>query len=351
MAELHFAVPGDLATLTGGYLYDRRIVEGLRAAGWRVHVHALDPSFPRPHAAALAEAAGVLAAIPDGAALVADGLALGGMPDLAAALAGRLALTALVHHPLADETGLEPAAAARLRESERRSLAAARRVIVTSAATARALAAHYGVEPGKVTVVEPGSDPAPLARGSGDGELALLCVATLTPRKGHAVLFDALAGLAGRRWRLTCAGGLERDPATAAALMEQIARLGISGRVTLAGELTPPALGALYDRADAFVLASFHEGYGMALAEALARGLPVVSTTAGAIPDTVPEDAGLLVPPGDSTALAAALARLLDDPALRGRLAAGARAARGRLPAWETTVARFAAAVAEAATA
>lgn len=348
MAALHFAVPGDPATLTGGYLYDRRIVEALRAGGRQVAVHSLSAAFPRPDAAALAHARGVLAAIPPGATVVVDGLALGAMPGVAAQHSPRLDLVALVHHPLADETGLDAARAQRLRRSERRALAAARRVIVTSAATARSLAADYGVASARIAVVEPGTDPAPLARGSGGDTPALLCVASLTPRKGHAVLLDALARLRGRRWRLTCAGSAQRDPATAAALREQARRLGLLERIEFAGELPPAALGALYDRADAFVLASYHEGYGMALAEALARGLPVVSTTAGAIPGTVPPDAGLLVPPGDAAALSVALARLLDDATLCAALAAGARAARARLATWDDAAARFAAALAAA---
>lgn len=347
MRALHFAVPGDLETLTGGYLYDRRIVAELRAAGWSVTMLPLDPSFPHPDAAAREHARCALAAIPDGATLVLDGLALGALPELAAGQARRLNLVALVHHPLAEETGLDAATAARLRESERRALAAVGRVIATSAATARALAHGYGVAASRIAVVEPGTDPAPLARDSGGGGLSLLCVATLTPRKGHAVLFEALARVAERRWRLVCAGSAERDPATAAALTAQLTRLGIARRVELAGELAPAALDVLYNRADAFVLASYHEGYGMALAEALARALPVVSTTAGAIPDTVPAGAGLLVPPGDTVALAAALARLLDDDSLRTRLAAGARAARDRLPTWSAAAAGFAAALAE----
>jgi glycosyltransferase involved in cell wall biosynthesis len=128
-------------------------------------------------------------------------------------------------------------------------------------------------------------------------------------------------------------------------LRHRIAALGLGGRVTLTGEEGEAAIGAYYERADVFVLPSFHEGYGMALAEALAHGLPIVSTRAGAIPDTVPPDAGRLVPPGDVAALAAALAAVLDDPSLRARLAAGARAARERLPSWESACGRFAAAL------
>src|SRR5215470_9773184 len=107
-------------------------------------------------------------------------------------------------------------------------------------------------------------------------------------------------------------------------------------------------IGALereYERADLFVLASYLEGYGMALAEAVARGIPVVSTTAGAIPETVPPAAGVLVPPGDSRALAKALAPLLDHDDARARLAASARDAAAALPTWRTAAERFAAAL------
>ncbi len=344
MRVLAFVVPGDLATLTGGYRYDRRQIEGLRADGWQVACHSLDPGFPAPSDRALRDAAETLGAIPDGRLTVIDGLAYGAMPEIAAAHAARLRLVALVHHPLADETGLAPGTAERLRQSERRALAVARRVIVTSTATARALGG-LGVPAERIDVVEPGTDPAPLARGSTGPGLGLLCVGAMTPRKGHAVLIEALARVADRAWHLVCVGSLERSPATVADLRGQIDAAGLSGRVTLAGEEGEDAIGAYYERADVFVLPSFHEGYGMALAEALAHGLPIVSTRAGAIPDTVPQDAGRLVPPGDPAKLAGALAALLDDPSLRGRLAAGARAARARLPSWELACGRFAAAL------
>jgi len=93
--------------------------------------------------------------------------------------------------------------------------------------------------------------------------------------------------------------------------------------------------------ADVFVLPSFHEGYGMVFAEALAHGLPIVATTAGAIPDTVPGDTGLLVPPGDVRALSEALRRVVEDTALRTRLAAAARRAGRRLPDWPAAVDRW----------
>jgi len=261
---------------------------------------------------------------------------------LAHAHAQRLRWVALVHHPLALETGLAAAQRLALQHSEMRALAAARGVIVTSPFTARHLGADFGVPPERIAVVEPGTEPAPLASGSADDGLSLLCVATITPRKGHALLAEALAGLKDRPWTLHCAGSLTMDPACADALARTIARHGLEQRIVMHGEQDEAGLRKLYQHADAFVLPSFHEGYGMALAEAIAHGLPVISTRAGAIADTVPPEAGLLVPPGDLPALRAALQRLLDDAPWRAQLGAGARAARTRLPGWADSSARFA---------
>jgi glycosyltransferase involved in cell wall biosynthesis len=337
-------IPGDPATRTGGYRYDRRIMGGLAALGWRVELHRLSARFPHPDPAALCEADAVLAALPEQALVVIDGLALGAMPEVAAAHRDRLRLVALVHHPLALETGLDEAARRRLFASEREALRQVRGVIVTSPSTARALAA-YDIAPERCAVVPPGTDPAPLAKGSRGGNLVLLCVAALTPRKGHDLLFQALARLDGPTWRLRCAGNASLHPPTAARLRKLATELGLADRIAFLGELDEDALADQYQRADLFVLPSYHEGYGMALAEALACGLPVVSTTAGAIPDTVPATAGLLVPPGDEAALTEALARLMGEPGLRERLASGARVVRRTLPDWPDSCARFAAAL------
>lgn len=340
---LDLVVPGSLATRTGGYGYDRRIVAELGARGHAVTVHELAGEWPRPDAAARRAAAERFAEIPAGRCVVVDGLAFGALPELAREAAKRLALVALVHHPLADESGLDEAEAARLRDTERRALTAARRVVTTSAATARALVAHYDVPPERIATVEPGTDAAPEARGSADGIPNLLCVATLTARKGHATLFDALARLADRSWRLRCIGSATRDPATARALGERLARLGIADRVALDGEVDDAALDRAFSAADLFVLASRHEGYGMVFAESLARALPVVASGSGAVAETVPADAGIVVAVGDVDALTDAIGSWLDEPALRARLASGARRARGTLRSWERAGAEFAA--------
>lgn len=341
---LTFIVPGALDQVTGGYLFDRRIVEGLRGTGRAVSVCELPGTvFPAADEVALAAADGIFARLPDGAAIVFDGLALPALERCLPAAAKRLRLVAFVHHPLAVETGLSAADGRRLADLERALLPLVRGVLCPSARTAEAVMA-YGVPAVRVAVTPPGTvkPAAPAPPPAAGGTLRLLTVATVTPRKGHLLLIEALAGLADRDWHLVCVGSLIRDPATAAALHAAIAAHGLGERVTLAGEWPPDVIACAYAQADLFVLPSYHEGYGMAYAEALAFGLPIVATRAGAIPDTVPETAGMLVAPGDARALATALAMLLDDSGLRARLAAGAAAAGRTLPDWDRAVAGWA---------
>src|SRR5688572_159336 len=202
--------------------------------------------------------------------------------------------------------------------------------------------ARYAVAPERIVVVEPGTDRVPLAHGSRGRVIELLTVATLNPGKGHELLLEALSVIEAPAWRLTCAGSLTRDPATAARVRAVAARLQLEERVAFVGDLDRDALAARYDGADVAVLATRQETYGMAVAEALAYGLPVVATSTGAIPQLVGEDAGLLVPVGDRNALAQALTRVIGDAALRQRLAEGARRRRDRLPTWEDAARRMA---------
>jgi glycosyltransferase involved in cell wall biosynthesis len=164
--------------------------------------------------------------------------------------------------------------------------------------------------------------------------VALLSVGALVPRKGFDTLIEALATIRDLDWRLTIAGPRDRDPVTARQIAALIAQLGLEARVTLAGAVASDRLAALYSAADLFVLASRFEGYGMAFAEAASCGLPIIGTTAGAIPDTMLPGAGLLVPPDDAPALAAALRRLIGDAGERARFAEAAFAAADRLPTW-----------------
>jgi glycosyltransferase involved in cell wall biosynthesis len=292
----------------------------------------------------MATAAASLAACPDGALVLIDGLALGMMPALAAAHANRLRVVALVHHPLALESGLPVDIADRLRISEREALKHVRAVIVTSEMTAATLVRDFGVPPEAITVATPGVDrPASSWMAASNATPKLLAVGMVTPRKAYDVLVDALARIADLDWHCTVAGSLERAPETAASVRRQIERHALTGRIDLFGEVADPT--ALYETADIFVLPSRYEGYGMAIAEAMAYGLPVVATRVGAIPEVVPDSAGLLVPPDDPAALAHTLRRLIENQSLRRGYAVGASAAAQRFAQWRDTAARIASAL------
>lgn len=337
---LFFVVPGDIGTKTGGYEYDRQIITGLRRHTWDVEVVSLPGSYPSLMADARVAAARALAAIPDQATVLVDGLAYGVLSAEAARERSRLSLYALVHHPLGLETGLDEADSARLLRSERAALSVSRGVIVTSPRTVDAVEA-LGVEHDRIAVVEPGTDQRPVAAGSAGAALHMVSVASLVPRKGHDTLFDALECLTHLPWRLTCVGSLQRASTYAAALVRRAEDGPLVGRVTLAGELTGVALDAVFHAADLFVLPTRYEGYGMAVAEALARGIPVVSTATGAIAELVGAEAGVLVPPSDKESLARVLEAVLRDTACLERLRRGALRARESLPTWDTACTRM----------
>lgn len=343
MKRVVFAVPGSLDTPTGGYAYDRRIVAELRRLGWDVECLDIGEGFPSPDEATRSAARSLLLKVPDGQPIVVDGLALGVLPDVAAEIASRHPLLGLVHHPLALEWGLPAERAETLHRSEQAALALVHEVVVTSPTTAKLVASHYGVPADHITVARPGSDPAPRSRGSRSEVPHLLSVGAVVPRKGFDVLVAALATLAELPWQLTIAGDLTRDLNEAARLDVSISQHKLVGRVAALGAVSSERLAALYDDADVFVLASRYEGYGMAYAEALSHGLPVIGTTAGAIPDTVPQAAGLLVAPGDVAELAEALRRVIAYTELRRRLSEGALASARTLPTWQQSAAIFAA--------
>jgi len=338
--DVWFAVPGDLATLTGGYAYARRLMAALPAAGWFAHHVPLPAGFPNPGADELQTTADIFASLKPGTNVLVDGLAFGALPPTL--LSDRdLSFTALVHHPLADETGISAPDAARLKAGERAALALAQSVVVTSAHTGKTLADQYGVPRDWIYLAEPGTDAAPRAVGSRTAP-KLLTVATLTHRKAHDVLIEGLARIKDLAWTIDLVGSAERDPAVTAKVRALITQHGLEDRVVLRGELQNAGLDATYAGADIFVLPSRHEGYGMVFAEALARGLPVVACAAGAVTDTVPDGTGLLVPPDDPDALSNALRRLLSSEALRRSMSERAWDHGRSLPTWSDTAAHVA---------
>jgi glycosyltransferase involved in cell wall biosynthesis len=320
---------------SGGNVYDRHLCEELTRSGWSVGEHE-----------ATATLAGVIADIPEGRVVLVDGLvAVDHVHDLLLH-ADRLRIVVLLHMPFGErDAGVQAA--------ESLVLSVATAVVTTSQWSRRWVLDHYALPPERVHVAEPGAGPADLAPGSDAGG-GLLCVAAATADKGHAVLLAALAEVVDLPWRLTCVGSLDRDRELAVRLQRHARELGIADRVTWTGALTGTDLEKAWLEADALLLATRAESWGLVVTEALAHGLPVLATDVGGLPEALGslEDGGLpglLVPADDASALAEAVRRWLSEAALRDRLRAAARARRTTLTGWPVTADRVARVLAEVA--
>jgi glycosyltransferase involved in cell wall biosynthesis len=352
LPPITFLVDGALDQPTGGYLYDRIVIDGLRERGASVQIESLTVGGPFTTALENGRVALRRAREPRYGLVIVDELChpRTALASLIHRVRPRARLVALVHHLGASERS-GPSARARL-ALERLLLDAASRVIVTSETTLRAVAAA-GVDPTRIHAVLPGCDrlgercepPLPAV----DGRVRLLFLGSLTPRKGVLALVRAMAAVSSRA-TLTLVGPADRDLAYAAAVRAAIAGSPARDRIRVTGTLPDAGVAAALASHDLFVLPSLHEGFGIAIAEALAHGLGVIATTAGAIPEVVRDGReAILVPPGDERALAAALARAVDDAVLRAAMQAAAIVRARALPRWKDTQREFAEALRSAA--
>ena len=334
VTQAALAVPGDITTLTGGTIYDRRLLHALRDLGVNVTHITLPASFPAPTSRDMTATFQRLSSLPDTCPVIIDGLAYGALDPLRVAQI-RAPIVALVHHPLAMEAGLTPARARVLHETERANLGLAAQVLVPSPHTAAILTSDYDVPATRITVARPGTDQ-PTAKAPQPDPPLILSVGIQMRRKGHDVLLQALNQIRDLPWQASIVGS-PIDPAHAAQLHQLQTSLDLSNRVTLTGRIDRAALDVFYSTATLFALATRYEGYGIAFDEALANGLPIVSCNTGAVPETVPANAGILVPPDDPQAFANALRDVLTKPDTRQSLATAAQAAGRALPGWSDT--------------
>ena len=333
-------VPAPFDAVSGGYAYDRRIIAGLREAGHTIDVVELAGAHPLADAAARDAACAAWDAMEATARPIIDGLGLPAFAGMEDALAARNAV-ALIHHPTALETGFSEADRASLLAIEKRLLPRFARVVVTSAATGERLAADFGVASDRIRVVVPGTDDAPRCTGSGGPTCRIISIGTLVPRKGHDVLLRALARLFDLDWHLTIVGSPDRDPVHAQSLVALADELGISQRVLFAGEVVDAPLEVMWRESDLFALATHWEGYGMAVAEALKRGVPVAVCSGGAAGNLVTAESGVVCPPGDQVNLSKALRRLIFGAGLRRTMADAAWQVGQTLPGWKTQAQEF----------
>ena len=323
---------------TGGNIYDRRVRAGLADAGWDVLVTTVAGAWPDPGPGPRADLARSVSAVPDGETVLIDGLIASSAAAQLLPHTGRLRMTVLLHMPLIAVHDTPRDASAE--RSERVVLHAAASVVVTSEWTRRQILTRYEIPAQRVHVARPGVDRVTTQARPVHGRL--LCVGVLSRHKGQDLLVQALADLAERDWHCVLAGSLDRDPAFAEQVRARISRLGYSHRIELTGILTGAALSDAYATADLLVAPSRSETYGMTVTEALAHGLPVVASAVGGLPEALGSTAdgtrpGYLVPPGEPTALAAALGTWLGDERCRHRLRAAAQQRRSSLCGWEQT--------------
>lgn len=333
------AVPGDLNTVTGGYIYDRRVLYELRALGYDISHVELPSRFPDPTPADMDTAFASLDAVADLGPVIIDGLAFGAL-DPARVRQMQAPIVALIHHPLARENGLSSTRQQALFNTERENLRQAAHVIVPSPHTAAILTSDYGVAAEKISIARPGTD-----RPKGQAKPAepplILSVGIQMLRKGHDVLLQALATIDDLAWQAVIVGA-PIDPDYAQTLDDMRGALGLTDRVTLAGQIGDAPLARLYQSATVFALATRFEGYGIVFDEALVHGLPIVSCATGAVPDTVPNGTGYLVAPDAPDAFGQALCDVLSDDVKRGAFAQASGAAGAGLPSWQDTANTFA---------
>jgi glycosyltransferase involved in cell wall biosynthesis len=330
---LDFVVPAGLEDperVSGGNVVDRQLRDELAQLGWSVRMHEIDVD-------AAADADPVFTAADRGVLLV-DGLVATRRPEAVEEAATRRPVVVLAHMVAASFADADPSVV----DAERRALGAAHTVIVVSRWTGDELVARAIVPRERVTVITPGVREAPAATGSPSGS-ALLCVGVVAPHKGQDTLIDALADLtADVPWSCTIAGSQTTFPAFAERLARRADEAGISGRVALPGVLREDELHRVYRHADLLVAPSRTESHGLGIADALGRGIPVLASDVGGIPDAVAGRAAILVPPGDVDAWSRMLGRWMTDPELRARLKRAALRGRGDLPRWRDAAVRVA---------
>ena len=338
--RLYFVVPGaidDPERVSGGNVYDRHVRDELRNTGWDVRMVVIaEESGPF--------ATRALAKLPDGALVLIDGLIAVRESGALAAQSRRLRMIVLAHMVASLPPGFSTDATdladlADLAHRERAALKSADRVIATSEWTRSELISRSLAHPHDIVTAYPGTDPAPATIASRTGG-RLLCVGVVAPHKGQDVLLRALARVTEvGEWTCTFVGSLSTAPGFVADVKHTVRGEHWATRVVFAGILAGQELDAAYARADLVVAPSRTESFGMVVAEALARGIPVLASHVGGIPEALTSSgAGVLIPADDPAALETALREWWASSPRRTELTTAAQEARTTVRSWSSTI-------------
>jgi glycosyltransferase involved in cell wall biosynthesis len=338
--NLHFLIPGDINTLTGGYVYDKIIINGLRNLGYGITVHQLGGDFPFPSAENLEHCKRILDSIPNRELVFIDSLAFGPMHMLLKDYQGKNPILPIIHLPLSQNPNYNEESKKLLAEQERRAFDYANSVVAVSWFT-KQLIVGYGVNPDNVWVITPGVFRVPRKTEYPGLPENILCVGSFLPGKGQLVLVHALADMQQYAWSLSMYGIPEFDTDYVQSIKKTIDEAGLAKRVLMHKQVSGDELNAAYLRTDLFILPSLFENFSMALNDALIHGIPVITTTAGGIPFSVPKSMGLFISPGSQGELKQAIKELLTNSSLYKHLYRSASQYYKTANTWENSIHRF----------
>ena len=338
--NVHFLIPGDIETLTGGYVYNKIIIEGLRKLDYKVSIYQLPVDFPFPSDKTLEECNQILTKIPFREPILIDSLAFGPLNKIIAENFGRNPIIPIIHLPLSYNPKYSEETKKHLKEQERNAFEYSPSIIAVSEFT-KQLIVEYGINPEKIRVITPGVFKVPRKINYPHLPKKLLCVGSYLPAKGQLLLVQVLAEIKDKDWTLTMHGIQYFDPEYVQLIENFIVNSNLGERIFMKKQVSGNELIEVYLQADLFILPSLFENFSMALSGALTHGLPVITTNAGGISFSVPENMGLFVTPGNKSELIIAINELLTNPVLYKRLYLSTSAYYKTANTWENSVQQF----------
>ena len=338
--NLHFLIPGDIETLAGSYIYDKRIIEGLKAKGHTVNLQRLADDFPFPSDESLVQCKKIVKSIPKSEPIIVDSLAFGVIPEILEDVAATNPIIALIHVPLSVDPIYSAYQRTLLTSNEQEAFKLASKFVVTSEYTLDVLL-NLGIEMPQIKLVVPGIDDFPQKKNFPDKPFKLLSIANMCRSKDHSILVRALSALKDKDWLLDCYGNLDMDREYLSDLQAMIRKNHLQEKILIHGIVSGQELTNAFLNADLFVHPSDFEIYGMALSEALAHGIPVVASTGGGICKTVPSKMGQFFKPGDVYGLQSILEELFENQDVYKKLWTNAQFYKERAQTWAKSIDLF----------